>query len=64
MIDIFSSKDSAFHEQRAEEEAAAAARAFNPLARTAHLELSARHLKAARRGYQVHEDMRTLLDRR
>jgi len=64
MIDIFSSTDRAFHEQRAEEEATAAERAFNPLARTAHLELSARHLSAARRGYQIHEDMRALLDRR
>lgn len=64
MIDVFSVPDRAFHERRAGEEAAAAERAFNPLAKTAHLELSARHLKAARRGYQVHEDMRTLLDRR
>jgi len=56
MIEVLNASDRFFHERRASEEAAAAERCALAAAKTAHLELSWRHLAAARQGYIVYDD--------
>ena len=56
MIEVLNTSDRFFHERRASEEAAAAECCAVAVAKTAHLELSWRHLAAARQGYIVYDD--------